>query len=94
MLTWLYYNHTNHTVKNVTLAYIDIEDEMHMLCTCTLYHHIIIEMYNNVIHKNVKFHQLNDEQKCIYLVSTEWKEVSTFLDKSWTMRTNLLYCTR
>ncbi len=29
----------------------DIEDEMHMLCTCTLYQHIRIEMYNNVIHK-------------------------------------------
>ncbi len=50
-----------------------------------------IEMYNNVIHKNVNFHQLNDEENNIYLVSTEWKEVSTFLDKSWIMRTNLLY---
>ncbi len=72
----------------------DIEDEMHMFCTCTLYQHIRNEMYNNVIHKNVNFHQLNDEQKFIYLVSTERKEVSTFLDKAWTMRTNLLYCTR
>ncbi len=72
----------------------NIEDEMHMLCTYTLYQHIRIEMYKNVIHKNVNFHQLNDEQKLIYLVSTEWKEVSTFLDKAWTMRTNLLYCTR
>ncbi len=34
----------------------DIEDEMHMLCTCTLYQHIRIEMYNNVIYKNVNFH--------------------------------------
>ncbi len=72
----------------------DIEDEMHMLCTCTLYQHIRFEMYNNLIQKNVNFHQLNDEQKIIYLVSTKWKEVSTFLDKTWTMRTNLLYCTR
>ncbi len=68
-----------------------IEDEMHMLCTCTLYQHIRINMYN-VIHKNVNFHQLNYEQKCIYIVSIEWKEVSTFLDKAWTMITNLLYC--
>ena len=29
-----------------------IEDEMHMLCTCTLYQPIRIEMYNNIIHKN------------------------------------------
>ncbi len=60
----------------------DIEDEIHMLCTCTLYQHLRIEMYNNIIHKNVNFHQLNDDQKCIYPVSTEWKEVSTFLDKA------------
>ncbi len=32
-----------------------------MLCTCTLYQHIRIAMYNNIIHKNVNFHQLNDE---------------------------------
>ncbi len=49
----------------------DIEDEIHMRCTCTLYQHIRIEMYNNVIHKYVNFHQLNNEQKCIYLVTTE-----------------------
>ncbi len=72
----------------------DIEDELHMLCTCTLYQYIRIEIYNKVIYTNVNFHQLNDEQTFIYLVSTEWKEVSTFLDKAWTMRTNLLYCTR
>ncbi len=35
-----------------------IEDEMHMLCTCTLYQHIRIEMYNNIIHKHVNFHQM------------------------------------
>ncbi len=29
----------------------DIEDEMHMLCTCTLYHHIWTVMYNNIPHK-------------------------------------------
>ncbi len=53
-------------------------------------------MYNNVFNKNVNFHQLNDQQKVIYIyfVSTEWKEVSNFLDKACTMRTNLLYCTR
>ncbi len=72
----------------------DIEDEMHMLCTCTLYQHIRNDMYNNGIHKFFNFHQLNDEQIYIYLVCTEWKEVSTFLDKARTMRTNLLYCTR
>ncbi len=72
----------------------DIQDEMYMLCTCILHQHIRFEMYNNVVHKNVNFHQLNDEQKIIYLVSTEWKEVTSFLDKAWTMRTNLLYCTR
>ncbi len=43
----------------------DIEDEMHVLCTCTLYQHIWIEMYNNVIHKNVNLHQLNTEQNII-----------------------------
>ncbi len=49
-------------------------------------------MYNNKIHKIFNFHRLNAEQKLICLLSTEWKEVSTFLDKAWTMRTNLLYC--
>ncbi len=34
----------------------NIEDEMHMLCTCTFYQYIVIEMYNNVIHKNVNFY--------------------------------------
>ncbi len=53
-----------------------------------------IEMYNNVFHKNVNFHHLNAEQKIIYLVSTEWKELSIFLDKAWTIRANILYCTR
>ncbi len=51
----------------------DIEDKMHVLCTYTLYQHIRIEMYNNVIHNIFNFHQLNDEQKCIYLVSIEKK---------------------
>ncbi len=32
----------------------DIEDEMHMLCTCTLYQHTKIEMYN-IIHKILIF---------------------------------------
>ncbi len=44
----------------------DIEDEMDMLCICTLYPHIRNEKYKNVIHKNVNFHQLNDEQNFIY----------------------------
>ncbi len=49
----------------------DIEDEIHILYTCTLYEHIRIDMYNNVINKNVNFHQQNDEQNFIYLVTTE-----------------------
>ena len=43
----------------------DIEQEMHMLCTGTLYQHIRVEMFNNIIHKNSNFHHQNAEQ--IYL---------------------------
>ncbi len=32
-----------------------IEDEMHMLCTCTLYQHLRIEMYTNINHKMLTF---------------------------------------
>ncbi len=62
---------------------------MHTLCTCTLHYHIRIEMYTNILHKNVNIHHLNKEKKLAYLVSIAWKEISTFLDKAYTSRTNL-----
>ncbi len=53
----------------------DIADEMHMLCTCTfLSQHIRIEMYKTVIHKNVNFHQLNDEQNLFTLLVVNGKK--------------------
>ncbi len=65
-----------------------------MKCVCFVHAPcIMIEMYNNVIHKK-NIHHLNDEHKIIYQVLVVWKEVSTFMYKAWTMRTNLLYCTR
>ncbi len=52
----------------------DIEDEMHMLCTCTLYQHIQNEMYNNVIHKTVNVHHLNAAEKLFTLLVLNGKK--------------------
>ena len=68
-----------------------VEDEKHLLCYCELYRDIRHTMYSNITLRNIDFPNLNGDEKFIYLMNNEWKEVANFLDEAWYLRTNKLY---
>ncbi len=35
---------------------------------------------------------MNNDEKFFYLLTEEWKETATFLDKTWYLRTQNMYC--
>ncbi len=68
-----------------------VEDELHFLCSCLLYHETRQSMYNNVINRITDFSNMSREEKFVYLIQNEWKEVANFLDKAWNLRSQKLY---
>ncbi len=68
-----------------------VEDELHFLCVCSEYDVIRNRMYERVSEEYSDFNVLNTEDKFIYLLRNEWKEVCNYLDKAWDVRRNIMY---
>jgi hypothetical protein len=68
-----------------------IEDEMHFLMECNKYNtsrRIMFEYANNA---DRNFHDLNNHEKFIKLVTTHWKVCIEHLVSAWTMRKESMY---
>ena len=68
-----------------------VEDEIHVLCSCDLYHSMRDTMYNRITQRHENFVNLDNESKFQLLMRFEWKEVAEFLDQMWNVRTGKLY---
>ncbi len=52
---------------------LNVEDELHMLCDCSLYCSIRSVMFNNVIENGPNVYQTNNEEKLTHLLMCEGK---------------------
>ncbi len=63
-----------------------IEDEMHFICTCSLYNEIRIHLFTRAQESNILFNNLSVKEKFIYLLKRKWKDVSSFIINAWNIR--------
>ncbi len=59
--------------------------------------YILYVNLRNIVYDNVTdpdFITLNNNDKFVYLLSHDWKQVADFLDKAWVIRTDKLYDNR
>ncbi len=70
--------------------YQTVENEPHLLCTCSLYTILRTSMYNNAYQRCTDF-PINDGNKFYHLIRNEWRETVNVIDKAWSMRTQKLY---
>jgi hypothetical protein len=68
-----------------------IEDEFHFLCKCPKYEDIRKELFNVISKKSSNFHELDFEEKFIFLIKNSWKETADFLYRAWKIRTDILF---
>ncbi len=68
-----------------------VENEPHLLCTCSLYTTLRTSVYNNVCQRCIDFPNMNGGGKCYHLIRNEWRKTTNFIDKAWCMRTQKLY---
>ena len=69
----------------------EIEDEFHFVCKCTAMSDLREDLYRKVQHKTEVFTNLNDQEKFVHLMTHEWKLMSTYIDKAWNVRMNMMY---
>ena len=67
----------------------DVENEEHFVCVCNTYSQLCYTLYLKL--DNAEFHLLSNEQKLVYLVKYNWKDLSIFIEKAWEKRTEFLY---
>ena len=68
-----------------------IENEFHFICECSQYDIYRQDMYNYVKAKNVNFASFDNENKFVYLMKYEWKQIGMYMEKAWQKRTSILY---
>ncbi len=61
---------------------LKVDDELHMLCECSLYCSIRSVMFKNVIKNIPEFYHMNTEEMLTHLLMHEWKYVSDFFGRS------------
>ena len=49
-------------------------------------------LYNNVTQRYHNFVNLDTNEMFIYLMIHEWKDVASYLETAWDLRTESLYC--
>ena len=68
-----------------------IEDEIHFLCQCPLYHNTRKILFDRAEAKCPEFIQMNIQSKFSFLVKNMWREVANFLVSALKTRQNKLY---
>jgi len=68
-----------------------VEDEFHFLCTCELYNDQRISLFEKVTAKNAEFAIFSLEDKFIYLLKFENREVAKYLERAYHLRKTCIY---
>ena len=68
-----------------------VEDEFHFVCVCTKYEKERNVLFNQINSENQEFINLSLRDKFIYIMQTEWKHLSKYLEAVWAIRQNALY---
>ena len=68
-----------------------IEDEFHFLCVCERYSFYRNALFTKVLDKNHEFGALSMEDKFIYLLRYENREVAKYLEYAYNMRKTHIY---
>ena len=70
----------------------NIEDESHFVLKCPLYVNERNSMYHNIIKECKSFGNMSDQNKFVYLMTSEndnvFNAVATFVHNSWKIRAN------
>ena len=67
------------------------EDEIHFLCSCTLYISFRKPLFDEAIKFNVELQSLSNNNKFIWLINNIWREVVNFLLAAWQTRSSVLF---
>ena len=68
-----------------------VEDEFHFLCNCDLYIAHRNSLFDKVTGKNLEFATLSTEDKFLYLLKFENREVARYLERAYDMRKTCIY---
>ena len=68
-----------------------VEDEFHFLCICESYNLHRNVLFHRVTVKNADFATFSDEDKFIYLMQFENKEVARYLELAYDQRKTYIY---
>ena len=68
-----------------------VEDEIHFLCTCTVYANMRVKLYRRPLSTHGDFLLWTDQQKFCYLMENESHEVANYLENACNLRKSLLY---
>ena len=71
----------------------ETEDEIHFICTCTLYENHRQILFQNITESNPNFLQLTKVEKYLFLVHNSWKALAKFVEVAWSLRKLKLYIT-
>ena len=63
------------------------EDEIHFLCSCTLY----ISFRKPLFDEAIRFQSLSNTNKFIWLINNIWREVVNFLLAAWQTRSSVFF---
>ena len=67
------------------------EDEIHLLCSCTLYISLRKPLFDEAIKFNVEFQSFSNTNKFIWLINNIWGDVINFLLAAWQTRSSVLF---
>ena len=67
------------------------EDEIHFLCSCTLYISFRKPLFDEAIKFNVEFQSLSNNNKFMWLINNIWREIVNFLLAAWQTRSSVLF---
>ncbi len=70
---------------------LEVGDEIHFVCKCSLYNDLRKIMYRTVEHKHTDFYMDDNKDKLIFLVQKEWKILGNYLVEAWSEYTHKLY---
>ena len=66
-------------------------DEIHFLCSCTLYISFRKPLFDEAIKLNVDFQSFSNTNKFIWLITNNLRDVGNFLLAAWQTRSSVLH---